>query len=154
MKKAIGILAALLLLSSASAETWYAFCAPDSQLNLREGAGSGSAYAGYLLCGDAFEAGVSRKDNRGRVWFASAEPMVESGIVYVCADYLSSSPVTVEERTATIMASGRVAVRETPGGKRLRWARPGDTVTAVAYSDSWALTAHGYIRTDCLQWDD
>ena len=153
MKKFLALLLAASLPISAAAETYYAFCRPDSTVNMRFAPSSKSSYEGYLVCGEPLEVSETiYHDKRGRAWYQSSEMKCEAGTVYVCAAYLSDTPVTIEDGTVTVTAKGRVAIRSTPGGKRIRWAHKGDRLHVLAYSSDWALVDHGYIKMDCIDW--
>ena len=148
----LAAMAVLLLLSAARAETWYAFCSPDSYINVRQGAGSQHALAGTLQCGETYEVSDTCKDKRGRTWLKSETPHYEAAVTYVCATYMSRTPVTVETCTVRVDEPGRVAIRKTPGGDRVAWAHEGDTLEALAYNEEWALTTKGFVSMKYILW--
>lgn len=152
-RAASSVLAAAMLMTSmpARSETMYAMC--RSHINVRAWASKKSTIEGRLHCGDAIE--TEKTVRRGGLrWFYCTDLPCEISNGYVCADYFCDSPVTECDSYATITASGRVAVRKSINGKRIRWAKPGARIHVLAYCDDWILSTRGYIRREFVLLDE
>lgn len=75
--------------------------------------------------------------------------------------YLSAQDPDEAEISTTgiVSANGRVAMRVSPGGKRVGWVQPGDTVTVLSIRTddqgaSWAAVDGGYIAMTYIQWEE
>lgn len=133
-------------------ELEYRWVLCQSYVNIRARASANSDSIGRLMCGD--ELTIDQTLRRGgRWWYHCVDMATEAGSGWVCADYCTDSRVTVCDEVCTIDASGRVAMRTVVNGKRIRWVHPGDEVNVLAYSDEWALTTRGYIKTEYLEFD-
>lgn len=124
-------------------EVWV-LCEPDGLVNIRSRAGG--RVVADARCGD-----VMWTDNRSRNGFLHVTELnaeVDEGWIsgrYIVYD----EPHEVNEQR-TVTGDGRVACRKWIGGKIIRWAIPGDTVTVYWASREWAVTSAGYIRTAFL----
>ena len=146
----IGMLIFLIVPAPASADTYYALCRPASQVNIRKEPRANSEYCGYLLAGDCVTVTDYRKDNRGRTW-CKVVGLTEYGEGWVCEAYLAGSEVTEDGGKYTVKANGRVATYNGIAGKRTGWIKPGQTVTVLARSRTWAITNKGYVRMEYLE---
>ena len=86
-------------------------------------------------------------------WEPNRKAKVETILAYgdslwCCLDYLSLTPPTDEPQQGVIDADGRVALRETPDGKRVGWLKPGAEVEILGTLDGWVRTAKGYIAAE------
>ena len=136
-----------LITSVAVGEEVWTMCQPDSYLTVREHPNKNSAEIGQLYLGDKADTDGKKKNGYLHIVDASTE----SGDGWVCARYLvEDEPVLVCEE-GTITGRGRVAVRREPGGKRIRWMKPGDTVMIFAWSAEWCVTSKGFIDSDYLE---
>lgn len=151
------LLIALLLLEAVTAkadpEAYYVLCHPASELNVRlkpsvKGRKIGGYGAGDLVMVDKIRRGWARD--------ADANMRFDAWDGWMAAAYLVDSPVDVyaEGIGATVTAKGRVKIRATPGGSRVGWLRDGDAVTVFAVSDVWTVTGKGYVKTDCLVFNE
>lgn len=126
------------------AETMYAAVEPDSVLNVRFSP-SGDI-EGYYERGDAVEV-LSVQGGWAAVDFGG-------NTFYCSADYLSSRPVD-EPAACTVSASGRVRLRDSPGGSLVRWLEPGDSVAVLSWRTEngveWARTDAGYVMAAYLE---
>ena len=124
-------------------EVWV-LCEPDGLVNIRSRAGG--RVVADARCGD-----VMWTDNKSRNGFLHVTELnaeVDEGWIsgrYIVYD----QPHEVNEQR-TVTGDGRVACRKWIGGKIIRWAMPGDTVTVYWASQEWAVTSSGYIRTAFL----
>lgn len=150
----IGILMIIGLISRSVADEsyrCYAFCNPDSIVNVRAKPSSSSDIAAILDCGDwTVTDGKTAKDNRGRTWLHIVEHF-EYDESWVCMDYVSFYPVKIRTHQADIVSQGRVATRKLPDGDRTGWVKPGKTVTVYCEDGIWSLTNRGYIKTEYLR---
>ena len=152
MKRILATIMAVLALSTtmASAETVYILCTPGDIVNVRERATTRSDVVGHYECGMSFETDGVTKRVGGRTWVHMVDASLEVVEAWVCQDYVSGSEVCIKPETACVESTGRVAVRKSPGGKRVAWVRPGDDVQVIAYNDDWAITPKGYIAIEYL----
>ena len=119
-------------------------------VNVRARASMNSSSIGHVMLGD--ELTVDQTVRRGgRWWYHCTDVANEYGSGWVCADYCTDSAVTVCDETATVNASGRVALRVSVNGKRRAWVKPGAELDVIGYSDTWALTTKGYIKMEFLE---
>lgn len=144
----IGVcIASVVWVSSANAEEpgeRWAICQPDSFLNIRTEPKKGANICGWLFLGDMAETDGKVKD--GYIHIVNAG--TESGDGWVAARYMTEIPPKVRTVTGYIEGRSRVAVRNQPGGKRIRWMKPGDTVTVYCYGSEWTVTDRGFIRSE------
>ena len=143
------LIALLIFVSSAIADTMYAFCRPGDYVKVREMPSSKSRTVGQLDCGDPVETdGETRRDKQGRKW--TLVYGFESGEAWVCSMYLQNSPIEQERCTCHIVSNGRTAMRRSPGGKVVKWYGNGAEFTVLAMSSEWVLTKAGYIDRNCV----
>lgn len=143
----IGVaIASVIFCSTAYGETEdrWVICQPDSFLNIREEPTKNANVCGWLFLGDQVQ--TDGKTNGGFIHIINAS--TESGDGWVAARYLMETPTKVRTVTGYIEARSRVAVRSQPGGKRTRWAKPGETVTVYCYGSEWTVTNKGFIRSE------
>ena len=144
------LLLLLLVCASAFADTMYVFCRPKDYVRVRESPTTSTEVVGYLDCGDPVETtGEMRKDKQGRKWLRIAG--LENG-GWVCAMYLSDSPVTITDGYAGyVVSNGRTALRRSPNGKRIKWLNNGAEFRVYAMTDEWVLCKGGYIKRECVE---
>lgn len=70
---------------------------------------------------------------------------------WVFAGYLTYDKPEKVNRNAVIISKGRLAARKNVGGRRTKWLKPGATVKVWFWSDDWALTNCGYVKTKYLE---
>ena len=133
---------------AAETETRWIICQPDSFVNVRESPSRKGEKGGYLELGDAVETDGVKKNG-----YLHVIGITEAGEGWVKAAYAVSDKPVRETFQARISAKGRVAVRETPGGKRTRWLHNGMTLTVYAYSEEWAVTHMGFVQMQYLEED-
>lgn len=138
-------------LAEESGERWV-LCRPESlsgsnYVNIREKPSTGSAEAGRLFLGDRVETDGKKKNG----FLHIINIGTETGDGWVSCRYLVEGELIVETVEAVIVGKGRVAVRAYPGGKRIGWIQPGETVTVYAWGDEWTVTSRGYIQTEFVE---
>lgn len=121
----------------AYAETYY--CTAKSGLNCRWEPNRKAKVETILAYGDSVEV-LAIDDGWANVWAGDS--------LWCCLDYLSLTPPTDEPQQGVIDADGRVALRETPDGKRVGWLKPGAEVEILGTLDGWVRTAKGYIAAE------
>ena len=70
---------------------------------------------------------------------------------WVFAGYLTYDKPENVNRNAVIVSKGRLAARKYVAGRRTKWLKPGATVKVWFWSDDWALTNCGYVKTKYLE---
>lgn len=155
MKKIVPVLLMIVMLfTGAMAETCAILCSPGDEVNIREKPTTRSEVVGRFGCGYTFETdGETRKDKQGRRWVHMVNPHLEVEEAWVIDTYVAYSDVEIQSVTAVVDAKGRVALRKSPGGNRIKWLKNGQQVNVLAYSDEWCVTDQGYISVDCLVFD-
>ena len=147
-------LVVLLIRTARADEPVTMYCvSTDSYVNIREKPSTKARAGGRLDFGDSVSVSGSTTDSSGTVWY-KVEGVTEQGYGYVCANYLILSEPQKCSLTATVNASGRVAVYRRVDGKRKTWAKAGSTLTVKIRSDSWCLTDKGWIKAAYLQFDE
>lgn len=152
------IAVAMLLAGGAAAEkeltTCSVLCNPGDIVNIRERPSKHSEVVGRFECGYTFETdGETRKDSQGRRWVHMVNARLEVDEAWIIETYVAYSEVDVARVTAVVDSRGRVALRQSPGGKRIKWLKNGTQVNVLACSDEWCVTDQGYISVDCLIFD-
>lgn len=132
-------------MTSASADTVWVLCQPDSYVNIRGKASSHSEEVGYALCGDSFET-----DGTIRNGYIHVYAPVEAGEGWISNGFAVWSEPEELNQEAVIDAKGRVALRRSVNGDRREWKRNGDKLQVYWISDLWAVTDHGFVKTEFL----
>lgn len=150
MRKALCLLAVVAVLTGTAMaggireEVWV-LCSPDGMVYVRSR--PGGAVIGGATCGD-----VMWTDNRERNGFVHVtELAAETDEGWISTRYIVYDEPREVNGEMRIRAEGRVACRKWIGGKVVRWAHSGDTVTVYWMSDEWAVTDRGYIRSEFLE---
>ena len=128
--------------------TMYVICS-DSYVNVRERPSTKAKIGGRLDFGDEVQVSELVEDRSGTEWYR-VEAVTEQGCGYVCANYLTTAKPERVDKTATVSASGRVAVYRRVNGSRKTWVKSGAQVRIRIQSDAWCLTDKGWIRTEYL----
>lgn len=150
MKKLLSIMAALMTISvivMAQAERMYVICSDSGRVNIRSSASVSSGIAGYLYAGDS----VDVIGKTGKWCKIDTFGMTEASSGWVHSQYLVPDPPEDHHSEVTVVANGRVAVRDGINGKRIAWIQPGDHVTVIRWTGTWALTNRGYIKAEYLR---
>lgn len=141
--------ALFILIGASSADEMYVLCRPNDYVNVREFPSTKGAQAGRLECGDSIDTdGITKKDKQGRTWVQVYGGF--EGDAWICAMYLQDSPVVVCKCTGYVSSKGRVALRRSPNGKRIKWLKNGTELSILAMSDDWVLTTTGYVKREYL----
>ena len=119
--------------------TMWVICS-DSYVNIRERPSTKAKIGGRLDFGDEVQVTELVEDRSG----------TELGHGYVCASYLTTSKPERVDKTATVSASGRVAVYRRVNGTRKTWVKDGAQVRIRIQSDAWCLIDKGWIRSEYL----
>lgn len=53
-----------------------------------------------------------------------------------------------------IVSNGRVALRDTPGGKRIGWMRNGNKISVSGVIDGWCRTEKGYVAQEYVEMEE
>ena len=118
-------------------ETYY--CTAKSGLNCRWEPNRKAKVETILAYGDSVDV-LAIDGGWANVWAGDS--------LWCCLDYLSLTQPTDEPQQGVIDADGRVALRETPDGKRVGWLKPGSEVEILGTLDGWVRTAKGYIAAE------
>ena len=71
----------------------------------------------------------------------------EYGTCWVHINYL----MTEDAGSYTVVANGRLRVRDTPYGDTIGWLKPGQTIEVLAIFGSWARMENGWVMTEYLE---
>lgn len=144
MKRVLIVLLCMLLIcASALADTVYILCQPDSFVNVRSFPKKGADVIGYAELGWEIETDGTKRN--GFIKVSGYE-----GDAWIYAGYVTDTPVTIMTLDTQIISKGRVACRRAINGTRRKWLKNGKNVTVYAFSDDWAVTDYGFIKTDFL----
>lgn len=149
----IGVLiilfALIIIVDSAKADTMYVFCNPTDFVNIRMR--PDSMVIGWIECGMKVETDGKTKKYNGKLWYHVVDLAMEDSNGWICSQYLSDSPILIEEETAYCCAKERVAIRKSPNGKVKKWLYNGEKAKVIARNDEWAITKNGYIKLEFLE---
>lgn len=130
-------------------ERWV-ICQPEEKdggyVSVREKAKKNSAEIGQLYLGSRVE--TDGKTKNGYLHIVNAS--TETGDGWVYAKYIVADEPVIETRQARVIGGGRVQLRACPGGKRIKWLRPGDRLTVYAWTNEWCVTDRGYVDSEYL----
>lgn len=144
MKKVLCILiAALLLVGSAIADSVFVLCQPDSFVNVRAFPTKGADIAGRAELGDELETDGARKNGYLHILGFEWDGWINAGFV-------TDSPVQIVKLETEVLSKGRVACRRSIKGTRRKWLSDGQKVVIYALAGDWAITNQGFIQTRFL----
>ena len=148
MKRLITVLCVIFALFSAvaNADGYFILCKPKSTVNARYSPSTRSEVVGWFDCGDYVETDGITKNGFVHIVDCS----LEVSEAWISARYLVEDQPTIFEIRVIVIGGGRVAARRWVNGQRARWVKPGQEVTVYAWSDEWAITNRGYIKTEFL----
>lgn len=129
-----------------TAERVFILCQPDSWVNVRISPGKRGEIIGRFDLGDELE--TDGKMKRGYLHLINLS--LEDTEGWIHAGFVTDSPVTIYQIKTEIVSKGRVACRRAIKGTRRKWLRNGTKITVYAFSDSWAVTNMGFIKTDFI----
>jgi len=131
------------------AEKMWVICSPDDVLLVRESPKKTAQATSELTPGTAVE--TSGKVRNG--YTKLTDMASESEVGWVRSVYLVDEAPEYIGRTATVVSKGRLAARRCIGGERIRWLKPGSTVTVWFRTSEWSVTDRGYVQSRFLQVD-
>lgn len=150
-------LAVLGLQSVGLAEEWdeheeefelaWVVCMPNDYVNIRSKPSSHGLFTGYLEPGDM----VYLDGKRRNEFYHCVGLSTEAGEGWVHGGYLVRDEPEYIDRDAKIISNGRLAARKYVDGKRTRWLKSKATVHIYYWSEEWAVTNCGYIRSRFLE---
>ncbi len=142
---AVWLMLALAWAAEAAADTtMYVHVRDGTYLNGRHDATKNSATEMRLYRGDAVE--VVKLDGGWAEIIGG-----EAGTCWCCVDYLAEYPPDQDASLYTVVANGRVRVRQSPDGKTERYLQDGDIVEVRFVVDGWAcLVDGGYVMAEYL----
>ena len=158
MRRFLAVLGALMLIGCilcrlAGAETpvndqtrVFILCRPETHVNVRETPKNGNNKIGRAYLGDSFLTDGVVKNGFLHV----TDCPYEFGQGWISLGFISYDSVEASTAKAEISANGRVACRKSIGGKRQKWPKPGQAVTAYAVAGEWAVTDLGFVQTRFL----
>ena len=133
----------------AEEKTVWVICQKDNVVQVRDGPGKK-----YTATGELEPCRAMKTDGKKRNGFTHLIDMAnESGTGWVKSVYLADEEPEVVNRTATVISKGRLAARRSIGGERVRWLKPGKTVTVYYRTSEWCVTDKGYVMRKYLEVD-
>lgn len=133
----------------AETETKWVICHPDDVVIVREQAKKKSFAISELPPGT--EVITDGKVKNGYIRIVNMAS--ESGSGWMRTVYLVDEEPEAVNRTATVISKGRLAARRCIGGERVRWLKPGQTLTVWFRTSEWCVTDKGYVQTKYLRVD-
>lgn len=151
MKRAISIILLLAIFATSAAfadeNEYFILCNPDSHVCIRRSPKKDSDEIGQLEFGD-----MILTDGRKRNGFLHCIRLSnEWGEGWVYKGYLVQDEPRKWGQLVSVTANGRVASRRYVNGKRQGWLKRGQKVTVYGYSDEWAVTNRGFVKTKFLE---
>ena len=125
------LLAFLLLIGSAAADSIFVLCQPNSFVNVRVFPKKWSEIAGRVELGDELETDGEKRN--GYIHVIGFE-----GDGWINAGFVTESPVEIRTFEAEIFSNGRVACRRSIKGHRRKWLSDGQKVVIYALAGDWA----------------
>ena len=124
----------------------FILCNPETHVNVRQAPKPGAEKIGRAYLGDSFTTDGVIKN--GFIHVTDCPYEFSHG--WISIGFITYDSVDVSTAKAEISANGRVACRKSIGGKRQKWLKPGQAVTAYAVAGEWAITDLGFIQTRFL----
>ena len=152
MKRVIAFifcLTAIFAAFSALADEYRVFilCNPKTPVNVRRSPKKGDNISGRLEFGESVITDGMEKNG-----FLHIIGITEDGEGWIFAGYtVEDQPVKLEGARASIAAPGRVMSYRWINGKQNGWLKMLEEVDVYAWSEEWAVTSKGYIRTKYLE---
>ena len=132
------------------AETMWVICEPDDVLLIRSEPKKASPAISELVPGTEVETSGKVRNGYAKLTDLSSE----SGVGWVRSIYLVDEEPEYVNRIARVISKGRLAARRCIGGERIRWLKPGQTVTVWYMTSEWCVTDLGYVQTRYLELED
>lgn len=158
MKKLICALMALVILTGMAVYTaaeamemteGYVLCSPGGYVNIRSGPSRKSECLGMFETGDKVT--LDGKKKNGFLHCVNLALEDEEGWIH--SGYVVSDEPEYIGGEATIVSRGRLAARMYVNGKRTRWLKSGASLVVWYWSEEWALTNCGYVKSMYLELD-
>lgn len=147
MKKIALIIAVICVIwAGACADGYFILCKPGTSVNAHISPKKRSQVVGWYDCGDYIETDGVEKNG----FVHAVNVGLEVSEAWISKRYLIDEQPTLIELRVIIIGGGRVAARRWVDGKRSAWLKPGTEVTVYAWSQEWAITNRGYIKTEFL----
>lgn len=127
------------------ADCWV-MCNPGDYVNIRRSPDRHSEVCGWADSGMRL-----RTDWEEKHGFVHVIGVTEYGEGWISASYVVYEEPRAMDTETVIAGRGRVAARKCIGGARKKWVKPGEAVTVYTVADGWAVTDHGWIRTEYLE---
>lgn len=126
---------------------YYIICDPKSHVCVRRSPKRSGEESGRLEFGDKVWADGKKKN--GFLHCVGINNEWGEGWVYK-GNLVEDQPVTFGGK-ATIVGNGKVFCRRCVNGAKQGALKTGTEVKVLAYSDEWAVTSKGYIKTEYLE---
>jgi len=127
----------------------YVLCTPNDYVNVRPSPSTKGESLGYLYCG--YKVYLDGKSRNGFLHCVNMSLERDNGWVY--KGYIVYDEPEFLNQSATIVSKGRLAARKYIDGKRTRWLKPMATLKVYYWTDEWAITNCGYVRSQYLELD-
>ena len=127
-------------------EVAFVICMPGDYVNVRPFPSTKNERIGYLDPGE-----MVYLDGKKKNGFVHCVGMhTESGEGWVYKGYLVDEEPERMNQKASVNSKGRLAARRSINGKRRKWLQPQDIVRVYYWTDEWALTDSGYVKSKYL----
>lgn len=124
----------------------WVFCNPGSEVKIRLKPNKHAEVTGTAVCGKHYRTDWTEKNGFVHV----SDVGNEWGEGWISAKYITISEPMILHCTMTVCGKGRVAVRDAPDGKRIRWVMPGTELAVYCEAEDWVVTEIGYIMRNYL----
>ena len=128
-------------------EEMFVICMPGDFVNVRSRPNKGGEVLGRMECGDTIWWDGTKRNGYLHLVYLGLE--TDEG--WISCGYVVGDKPEYLNRNATIVSKGRLAARKNVGGRRTRWLKPLATVKIYYWSDEWALTNCGYVKSEYLE---
>ena len=127
----------------------YVICSPDDFVNIRSGPRRSAEVMGRFEAGDPIL--LDGKKRNGYLHCVGLS--LEDSEGWIHAGYVVTDQPELVNEEAVVVSRGRLAARQCVDGKRLRWLKTGARLKVYYWSNEWACTSCGYVRSEYLELD-
>lgn len=129
----------------------WVMCSPTGTVNVRQKPSKNSQVIGWYEAGDQLTTDWEMKGE----WLHIVDASLEYSDGWISTRYMVfDEPQWMGAAPATVIADGRVAIRQYIDGPRVTgqagWAKPDSVLQVFWWSREWSYTNRGFIRTEYL----
>lgn len=128
-------------------EEVYVLCSKSGYVTLRSAPRKSGIPFGGASCGAKLKTDGKKKNGFIHIVDVAAEE--SSG--WISEEYIVYDEPELLEQNAFVVSIGRLAARQSVGGKVRRWLKPMTELFIIYRTEEWCLTNYGYVQTQFLE---